>query len=184
MQPSTLKQPPKRSLPVYLWLLLIGFLTLSVGYVTPVIALADDQTKVLDLSANSADLDQKTHHGQYVGNVELNQGTTHLRAAKASTDTDEHHQLITAIAYGDKTDRAHYWTQTAEDKPLMHAYADIIRYFPEQHRIELEGHAEVIQGHDSLSAAKICYDTLKQRVITQNNKQLRTMIIFHPKSSG
>lgn len=187
MQPSTPKQHlnVKRLCQQFvlrsLWLL---GCTIPLYYTTLSFALALDQTKVLELSANRADIDQQNHLGQYDGRVELDQGTTHLRAAKATTETDNHQQLIAAIAYGDKTQRAHYWTQTALDKPVLHAYAEIIRYYPAQHRIELEGHAEVTQGSDSLSAAKICYDTLKQRVITQNDKQLRTVITFHPKSSG
>ena len=152
------------------------------------LALPDDQSKPLELSANTADLNHQDKHGEYNGRVELDQGTTHLRAAKAITNTDKDNKLVSAFAYGDPSlapgdpDRlAHYWTETAVDKPVMHAFAEIIRYYPKRHLIELIGQARVEQGNDSLAAPKIFYDTLKQHVIAEHDGKTRTMIIFHPK---
>ena|SRR3990167_4583274 len=162
-------------------LLLLG---LPVG---SLFALPEDQGKTLELSANTADLNHQNKRGEYNGHIELDQGTTHLRAAKAITNTDENNKLVSAFAYGDLTlpaenpERlAHYWTQTAVDKPMMHAWAEIIRYYPKRHRIELIGHARVVQGNDSLVAPTIFYDMLKQHVITKNKGKTRTVIIFHP----
>ncbi|OGV49942.1 MAG: LPS export ABC transporter periplasmic protein LptC [Legionellales bacterium RIFCSPHIGHO2_12_FULL_42_9] len=75
---------------------------------------------------------------------------------------------------------AHYWTQPAVDKPVMHAWAEIIHYYAKRHRIELIGHARVEQGDNSLVAPTIFYDTLKQHVIAKNKGKIRTVIIFHP----
>ena len=47
------------------------------------------------------------------------------------------------------------------NKPPFHAYADTIRYYPLRHLIELIGNARVEQGNNSLSAAKITYDTVE-----------------------
>ena len=152
-----------------------------------VLALPDDQHQTLELSADTIDLNQQNQHGEYQGHVELDQGTTHLRAAKAITHTDKHNQLIAAFAYGDPTlplthpsHLVHYWTKTDLEKPILHAWAEIIRYFPHRHRIELIGHASVKQGNDSLVAPKICYDTLEQHVLTEHHGKTRTVIIFHP----
>ena len=158
--------------------LLIGITLLA--YAPAILALPEDQQQILELSANTADLNQETRHGEYIGAVELNQGTTHLRATKAITNTDAHNKLIVAIATGDSKNQVHYWTQTALDKPMMHAYADTINYYPERHLIELIGHARVEQGNNSFSAAKITYDTLKQHVLSEADTQNRTVIIFHP----
>lgn len=143
-------------------------------------AMPDDREKVMELSADTADLSQETHRGEYQGNVTLDQGTTHLRATRAVTEGNQQNKLEVAIAEGDKGNQAHYWTQTALDKPLLHAYADTIRYYPDKHLIELIGHARVEQGDNSFSAPKISYDTLKQHVLSQRDSTSRTLIIIHP----
>ncbi|WP_420795316.1 lipopolysaccharide transport periplasmic protein LptA [Legionella brunensis] len=144
----------------------------------------DDREKVAELTADSADLSQHTHRGEYIGNVEFDQGTTHLRAAKAITEGNQQNKLILAIALGNETAQAHYWTQTALDKPLLHAYADMIRYYPERHLVELIGNARVTQGDNSFSGPKISYDTEKQHVISKGDTKNRTTIIIHPEKKA
>ncbi len=140
----------------------------------------DDREKTLQLSANTADLNQQTHHGNYIGKVELDQGTTHLRAAKAITKADKQNKLILAQANGTPKEQAHLWTLVALDKPPLHAYADLIKYLPDKHQIELIGNARVIQGDNSFSAPKIIYDTVEQHVVSKSDGNKRTTIIIHP----
>ena len=149
-----------------------------------VFALPEDQHKMLTLSANHADINQETHRGEFIGHVILDQGSTHLRAVKAYTDTNQQNKLIAATAYGDSQQLVHYWTQPGLNKPIMHAYADIIHYYPDRHLIELIGHARVVQGDNSFAAAKITYDTLAQHVISQSDGNTRTVIIFHPEKKS
>jgi len=144
------------------------------------LAMPEDREKTAQLAANTADLNQQTHHGEYLGDVQFDQGTTHLRAAKAITEGNQQNKLILAVAFGDKKEPAHYWEQTAIDKPLLHAYANEIRYYPERHIIELIGNARVVQGDNSFAAPKISYDTQKQHVVSQQDGQQRTVIIIHP----
>jgi len=143
-------------------------------------ALQRDREQVMNVVADSADLNQMEHKGTYIGNVEFAQGTTNLHAAKAITQGNEKNKLVFAIAYGHKEKQAHYWTESEPNKPSFHAYADTIRYYPLRHLIELVGNAHVEQGNNSMSAAKITYDTLKQHVISSSNGATRTTIILHP----
>ena len=143
-------------------------------------ALPDDREKKLQLSADHADLNQQTRHGEFIGNVQLDQGSTHLRAAKAVTEGDEQNRLSLAIAKGQGKDQAHYWTLTALSKPPLHAYADTIRYYPSRHLIELIGNARVSQGDNSFTAPQIRYDTVKQHVLSEGKGESRTTIIIHP----
>jgi lipopolysaccharide export system protein LptA len=143
-------------------------------------ALPEDRDQIVQLSADSADLNQETHKGIYLGQVQLDQGSTHVRAAEAITEGNPKNQLIKAIAKGDQKEQAHYWTLQEKDKPPIHAYADIIYYFPERHLIELVGNAKIEQGENSFVAPKISYDTEKQHVLTEKQGDMRTTIIFHP----
>lgn len=142
--------------------------------------LPDDKEKTAQLSANSADLNQDVHQGIFLGDVQFDQGTTHLRADKVVTKGNQKNQLISAIAYGNKQDPAHYWTQSTLNKPPVHAYALEIYYYPERHFIKLVGNAQVIQGENMITAAHITYDTLKQHVVALNDGQQRTTIMFLP----
>ena len=156
------------------------FITLFMLVAFSASALTTDKEKVMHVMADSADLNQHEHKGTYIGNVELVQGTSNLHASKAITHGNEKNQLVLAIANGVKGQQAHYWTTTDPKKPPFHAYADVIRYYPLRHVIELIGNAHVEQGKDSFSAAKISYDTVKQHVLSHGEGKKRITIIIHP----
>ncbi|WP_367607143.1 lipopolysaccharide transport periplasmic protein LptA [Legionella sp. W05-934-2] len=158
--------------PITMLLLLLGLGVVSY-------ALPDDKYKPIQLSADSADLNQSTHKGEYNGHVDFRQGTSHITANRAITIVDEHNKLKEAIAYGTNETRAHFSTNTDTKKPRLHAKADIIRYFPLKHLIELEGHAVVTQGHDRFEAHIIRYDTLNQHVVSNSNGERRTLIVIN-----
>ncbi|MDP3704547.1 MAG: lipopolysaccharide transport periplasmic protein LptA [Legionellaceae bacterium] len=153
---------------------------LMFGLNAPSFALPEDSQAVLEMHAGSADINQETHRGIFIGNVELDQGTTHIRAVKAITESNAKNQLTKAIIRGDTEHQAHYSVLVALDKPLLHAYADTIYYYPGKHTIKLIGHAHVEQGNNSFSAPIICYDTLHQHVTSEQKDNERTLIIFHP----
>lgn len=155
------------------------FMLFLLGTTKLCFALPDDRLQTMQLRANSADLDQHAHRGVYIGDVQLDQGTTHVRAAKAITEGNEKNQLVKAVIEGNKNAQAHYWTTAADDKPPLHAYADIIYYYPERHLIELIGHARVEQGEDSFAAPKISYDIQHQHVVSSSNEAERTLIVIH-----
>ena len=139
----------------------------------------DDKTKPIYLSSDSADLNQSTHRGEYIGHVDFRQGSSHITSARAVTLVDKDNKLTQADAYGDEKVRAHFSTLTDSNKPRLNAYAKIIRYFPKKHLIELEGHAEVTQGNDRFEADLIKYDTLNQHVISNSKGDHRTLIIIN-----
>ncbi|CAM2978435.1 lipopolysaccharide transport periplasmic protein LptA [Legionella worsleiensis] len=157
------------------YLLVTLMLIVTAGY-----ALPSDKEQTMHVVSDSADLSQKNHKGVYIGNVEFIQGTTKLNAAKAITQGDAKNQLILAVANGENGKQAHYWTETGPNKPPFHAYADTIKYYPLKHLIELIGNARIEQGDNSLTAAKISYDTQEQHVVSESDGKTRTTIIIYP----
>lgn len=145
-------------------------------------ALPEDKTAMIQVEADSADLNQSQHQGRYQGHVRFIQGSTHLAADSAVTLGDENNQLIKAIAKGSPRVQAHFWTTLAKDKPELHAYADEIRYDPKQHRVYLLGHARLVQGKNSFAAPEIVYDVEKQQLISKGSEQSPTLITFYPES--
>lgn len=159
------------------------YLPLILLFTTPLgFALPTDKNQILNFRANTADINQETHLGTFNDKVELDQGSTHLRASRATTEFNDKNKLIKAIAEGSKREQAHFWTLMDEKKPPLHAYANTIRYFPEKNLIQLVGRAHVEQGSDSFSAPLIDYDTLHQHVLSQSNGQGQTLIVIHPEN--
>ena len=148
--------------------------------ITVCLALPADNLQVIKFRADSADINQTTHLGVYTGNVQLDQGTTHIRAAEALTEGNKKNQLIKAIIKGNKDIQAHYWTIMTNDKPPLHAFADTINYYPDKQLIELMGNARVKQGNNSFTAPKIIYDMVQQHIVSESNGTTRTTIIIHP----
>lgn len=142
-------------------------------------ALPSDRDAPIELSADTMDLSQAAHRVIFQGRVHFDQGTRHIRALRAITEADKENKLAKAHALGSDKFPAHYWEKIAADKPILHAYAKEIRYYPKQHRIELIGHARVQQGEEVFAAEKIIYDTLKQAVETDSIQGSRTEIIVH-----
>lgn len=138
-------------------------------------ALDTDKNEAIHVDADKALFTQQTHKGIYTGHVIIVQGTTNLTAFKAMTQGNEKNALILAEAYGNGKEQAHYWTKIAENKPIFHAYADTIRYFPEKHYIELIGHAKVMQGENVLTAPIVRYDTVTQEMVSK-----KTSILIYP----
>lgn len=148
------------------------------------LALPDDNAQIMYMRSDTADISQEKHKGVFKGHVELDQGTTHLRAASAITKGNADNKLVKAIAYGDAKEQAHYWSTTSTEKPPMHAYADTIYYYPEKHLIELVGNAKITQGDNTFTAPKIIYDTEKQHVLTERAGNKRTSITIYPEKKA
>lgn len=172
------KEAMSRIIKVNLLFLLFAA-TIKLGY-----ALPSDKEQIMHVTADSADLSQQKHKGVYTGNVVFVQGTTNLHATKAITEGNIKNQLTLAIANGSKGKQAHYWTETGPNKPPFHAYADTIKYYPLKHTIELIGNARIEQGPNSLSAAKIIYNTQEQHVVSQSDGKSRTVIILYPEKKA
>lgn len=150
----------------------------------PAYALSSDKEQVMHVTADTADLNQQKHKGTYTGNVVFEQGSSSLHAAHAITLGNIKNELTLAIAKGADGKQAHYWTQTDPNKPPFHAYADVIKYYPLKHLIELIGNARVEQGQNSLSAAKIVYDIQEEHVVSHSEGKTRTVIILYPEKKA
>jgi len=141
-------------------------------------ALTEDKQYPVNLQAERISFNQRTHQTRCTNNVRLDQGSTHLRAARAMALIDEHHHLKLAIAKGDHKTQAHAWTTFTLDKPDVHAWADVIRYYPRTERLILLGHARLMQEPNTFLAPKITYDMKNHHVITSTQGTDRTHIVI------
>ena len=134
----------------------------------------------ITLEADKADLNQATGHSTFHGRVKVAQGHTHLHANSADIYSDNNNKLIKAVAHGNATNRAHFWTLNERDNAEVHAHAKQITYTPNTHMVILEGNATVKQGNDLYSAPTITYNMQTQHVTSSGNSAGRTVIVIHP----
>jgi len=145
---------------------------------TMLCALPEDKQHPVHLQAERIAINQRTHQTTFSNNVRIDQGSTHLRATQASALIDEHHQLQLAVAEGDHKTQAHAWTTLTLNKPDVHAWADVIRYYPRTERLILLGHARLMQEPNTFLAPKITYDMKNHHVITSTLGRERTHIVI------
>lgn len=143
-------------------------------------AAIDNSEQPVHLEADKADLNQTTGEHVFTGNVSVIQGTAKLYSAKALVKTDADQKLERAIAYGNDKTQAHFTTiRDKADQPI-HAYANIITYFPKEKKLNLKGNAMVKQGTDQYRAPDITYDIEQKHVMSQADSKERISIIIHP----
>lgn len=157
---------------------LLKFLLLY-SFMNTALALPTDDTKVMQIVADSSQLNYKSRNNIYEGNVKVDQGSTHLLADRVTTQNNEHHKLSEAIAYGTKQ-LAHYWTIPRENDPELHAYAKVIKFYPLKSQVVLEGDVVVTQGENSFHGPSIIYNIKDQTVISPPTIQGRSTIIIEP----
>jgi len=132
----------------------------------------------LSLMADQVSFDQKQGVGHYVGNVALDQGGNHLRSNKASSKTDAKHQLSLATAYGNEKNPAHFWRTETKKAPL-HAYANLIHYYPAEKKIVLIGNVKVKQGLNQFAAAKLTYYLETAKIVASKSGDSRPTIVLY-----
>lgn len=148
---------------------------------TPIslLALEGDDQQVMHINSDSSTYNYKTGMNIYEGHVKIDQGTTHLIADRVVTNSNSHHKMEEAIAYG-FTQLAEYTTVPKPGDPELHAKAKVIKYYPAKSMVFLEGDVVVTQGKNSFEGPLIVYNMKDQIVTAPPSKTGRATIIIEP----
>jgi lipopolysaccharide export system protein LptA len=146
---------------------------------TTLFALPADSDQPLHIVADSSTFNYKTGANSYSGNVKIDQGSTHVTADRVTTQSDSHHKIQEAFAYGDKQ-LAEYNTIPKDGDEVFHAKAKVIKFFPPKSIVICEGDALVTQGQNSFHGPIIIYNTKTQIVDAPASKDGRSTIIIQP----
>ena len=148
-------------------------------------SLPQDSGKPIEISANSASLDQKTGTAVYKGNVILVQGTLKITADRITiiTASDNTLEKITAIGRPAK-----YQQQPKIDEALTHAEGRTIIYDTRREILTLTKDARIKQpGHGVIDSQEIVYNIKKQSVEagptkkgSKDSKKSRVQIKIQP----
>lgn len=140
---------------------------LALGLVAPgAYALPDDREQPIHISADRALRDESKGVTVYSGSVLMRQGSMELEAERITFyHSKEHADQI--VAQGSP---AKMRQQPELEKGLVHAQADMIRYFRQQQRIRLQTNASIEQDGALVTGNSIDYFIEKQLVKAQANE--------------
>ncbi|MDG2046007.1 MAG: lipopolysaccharide transport periplasmic protein LptA [Halioglobus sp.] len=151
-----------RALTPYLWLLIL--LANFQAVVTH--ALPDDGDQPIYLTADKAMRDEKKGVTIYTGNVQMQQGSIELEADTLTIyhTSDDPSEIV---AEGKP---ARMRQQPELDKGVVHAHADIIKYFKNEDRVHLQTNAHIEQDGSVVDGDSIDYLMEKQLITAQSDQ--------------
>jgi len=163
------------------WLLQIFLI--SCAYFLNCFALNEDSQQPMHIEANSTVIDYKNGKNIYEGNVKVDQGTTHVVADRLITINNDKHKIKEAIAYG-LNNLAEFITLPNPKDKVFTAKSKIIKFYPIDSKVILEGSVSVIQGQNSFRGPIIIYNMKDQIVNVPASKGGRAMIVIETKKSA
>jgi lipopolysaccharide export system protein LptA len=142
-------------------------------------ALPSDSKEVIHIVSDEWTYNYKTGVNEYTGHVVIDQGTTHLTADRLTTKSNAHHKIQEAIAYG-LNQPAHYRTLAKMGDTEMHAYANIIKYYPIESNVTFEQNVTLKQGENSFQGQLIHYNSYDQTIAVPERVNSQAVIVYNP----
>jgi lipopolysaccharide export system protein LptA len=142
-------------------------------------SLSSDKNSTVHITADQSTYNYKTGVNTFEGNVKVDQGTTHLTSDRLITHNNSQHKIEVAIATS-LASTSHYWTTPKAGETEMHAYAKIIRFYPQVSNVTLEQSVTLKQGENSFQGELIHYNNRDQTVTVPGMKTNRAVIIYKP----
>ena len=142
---------------------LLAILAVLMGLIQPMAAQAldSDRYQPIDVSADSAVLDDKAGKATYRGNVLLTQGTLKIEADQLTIEAGAEGKVEKVIATGDLA----YFEQipNPDDKPIE-ARANTVEYYVAREKVILIENARVVQNDNLFEGNIIEYDIRDQKL--------------------
>lgn len=125
---------------------------------TPVFALTSDKDQPIDLTADSADMNDGNGTSIYIGNVDIRQGSLRIQGDKV-TVFHQGRDPQRFVAIGKVR-----FQQTADDGALIKGKADKVEYDMNSEYMQMTGNSWLDQGGDMMESDRITYDRVKSVV--------------------
>lgn len=148
----------------------------------PTYALSSDSKLPMNISSDTVDFNSKTGITIFTGDVNMDQGTTHLKADKVTVYRHPDGEIQKIIAIGLP---AHYRTLPKENDDTMDAYGNTIEYYPDKEQAVILGNGLVQQGKNTFTSPHIIYDLAKETVISRSTSSGgKSQLILQPKRTS
>lgn len=137
-----------------------------------------DSELPVHITSDHANFDNKSGIATYIGNVQVNQGSRHLTANKLVIESDANNRIKIMIATGSP---ATFSSQQNPNKPAGTGAAKIIKYYPQQDKVDLLQHAQLTQNGDTISGPKLSYNFVTEVLQGNSSARERTTVILQPR---
>ncbi|MFT6915112.1 MAG: lipopolysaccharide export system protein LptA [Motiliproteus sp.] len=164
--------------PINRCLLLFGCALLT----TPAMALPQDKQQAIEISADTAEINDSSGTAIYSGSVRLIQGSLRLNADKLTLHTDGNGDIRLLVAKGRP---AHFQQQHQLDAPITHGYAQTIEFDIQLDLLTLIEQAKLLRADDSFKGKRIQVDTTKNVIQAFSDKQQpnsRVQMVIKPRA--
>ncbi len=144
-------------------------------------ALPQDKQQPIQISADSAQLDDDNGTATYLGSVKLIQGSLELEADKLTLHTNDQGDISLIIANGKP---AHFQQQHEANAPLTHGYGLTVEFNVIKDMLTLTAQAKLLRGEDSFSGNQIQVDTTNnviQAFSDQQQPNSRVEMVIQPR---
>jgi len=161
--------------------LIIMTLCTSVFFSMSALALDSDRDQPIEISADSAELNEGKGFSIYSGNVMITQGSMVIEATSVKITFNDNGIQTMLASEGTHEGRA-YMRQTAEGPKaqLMEAWGKTIDYQITGELLTLLGNATLIQKGNHFSGEKIVFDIPQDNVKATGGGNNRVEMIFLP----
>jgi lipopolysaccharide export system protein LptA len=146
-------------------------------------ALPEDQEQEIVIISDHAELDRALGYALYKGNVDMVQGSLHIRADKVRIYT-ENEEVTKVVAIGLP---AHYEQIHDAGQEPVHAYGEEIEYEAATKQLTLLRQAKLTQNKNHFNGDKIVYDITNQRIKANSvgdEKPGRIRMVIQPKKTN
>ena len=140
---------------------LLGLIGAYLLGLTPyVYALPSDKHQPIHISADAAQINEKTGTTTYTGNVLMKQGSMEIKAARIDLYREKDN-VSRIVANGTP---ANFRQQAAEEKPVTDAFGEKLDYLIAKQTITITGNAKVQQEGDQFTGSKLVYKMDKANI--------------------
>lgn len=122
------------------------------------VAMPDDKDQPIELTADSADINEAKNISIYSGNVDLRQGSMQILSDTLTVHhSDNGAEKVIAVG------KPVHFKQQTTDGPVK-AKANTIEYYVDADEVKLKGNAWVKQVKDTMESDRITWDRTKGRI--------------------
>ena len=140
-------------------------------------ALPEDHKTLMHIISDGSQYNYKMGETWFEGHVKIDQGSTHLEADRVITKRNAQNKIREALAFG-LQQPAHYWTYPKKGEKMLHAYAKLMKLYPLESRIVLEGDVRVFQGENHFQGQIIVYNIKLQTITVPPTRNSRATFVI------
>lgn len=137
-----------------------------------------DSDQPVTIHSNSASFDNNKGVAVYNGKVTVKQGSRNLDADKLTIERDDNNQIKIMIATGKP---ARFRSQADISRPIGYGKANVIKYYPQQDKVDLLGNAELMQNGDTVSGPILNYNFTTGVLQSKSTRKARSTVVLQPK---